>query len=156
FVLTMLGPGVTVRADLLLTLEPGLINASPGDAGSFEVILTNTSRTSVDIATFNYQLLVAETAPVSLVGVSNATSIEPYIFGGDGFGIAGILGNDGGFNTLTVSDFLNDFVPPASPVSLGAGARASLGLIQFQVDPSATSQDVPVSINNVIDFTFVA
>jgi PEP-CTERM motif len=153
--LTMIAPS-RARADLFLSISPGTINAAPGGSGSFEMILTNNGPSSVDIATFNYQLLMADTAPVSFTGVSELNVVAPYIFGANGFGIGGVLGNDGGFNSLTVSDFLNNFVPPDPAITLAAGASAGLGLVTFSVDPSATAQDVSVVINNSIDFTFVA
>jgi hypothetical protein len=155
-VVTLTTAAVPARAGLTLSLVPSVTAISPGGTGTFEAILTNTGQDDVDIATFNYQLQIADSAPVSFVGVSDATSIEPYIFGANGFGIGGVLGNDGGFNTLTVSDFLNSFVPPDAPVVLAAGGKASLGLVTVSVDPSATSQDVPVLVNNDLDFTFVA
>lgn len=153
--LALLAPG-RARADLFVSVQPAVTSVSAGGSGTFELILSNTGPSAVDIATFNYQLQIAETAPVMFTGVSSATSIQPYIFGVDGFGIGGIVGNDSGFNTLTVSDFLNNFVPPDVPVSLAAGGFASLGLVSFSVDAAAAPQDVAVLINNDIDFTFLA
>jgi hypothetical protein len=155
-VVSVTAAAAPARAGLVLSLEPSPTSISAGSTGTFEAILTNTGPGDVDIATFNYQLQISDAAPVSFQGVTDATSIEPYIFGALGFGIGGVLGNDAGFNTLTVSDFLNNFVPPDSPVVLASGASASLGLISVAVDPSATTQDVSVLVNNDINFTFVA
>lgn len=142
-------------AALILGVEPTSPVVLPGGTGSFEVVLLNLGL-PVDIATFNYQLQVVDTSLISFTGVTETTGTEPYIFGSNGSGIQGIPGNDGGFSTFTVSDFLSSFVPPDHPFTLDTNGIVSLGLISFSVDAAAAGQVLTIGVSQDINFTFVA
>ena len=75
-----------VRADLVLSMQP-VISAAPGSTGNaFDVLLTNTGASSVDLGAFAYEITTADTdisftdadtsttAPTSLREIRSTTS----------------------------------------------------------------------------------
>ena len=148
--------GSSVQAGLILAVEPTSGSVQAGGSGSFEMTLTNTGPTTVNIATFNYELSILTAAPLSLISVSAATKLHPYLFGTKGAGIDFIANPLGTSTACNVSDFLLAAVPSAAPVALAANSSASLGLFAFSVAAGAKPQSIAIGINNTIDVTFVA
>lgn len=75
--------GRPASAAVVLSIEPS--TAAPGASGSFDVLLTNTGATAVNIAGFNFTLSTPNTN-VTFTDVTTATTPAAYIFPDSLFG----------------------------------------------------------------------
>ena len=86
------------HADLDVSLSFTNINVSAGSSGTFEVWLTNTGPSSVNVAADSFELTLSGSGDVSFTSASTATSIKSYIY-------TQSLDNNNGF------PFTFDYVP---------------------------------------------
>jgi len=153
----------TARADgLEISLEPGT-TASAGSTGNvFDVLLTNTDSSSVDLGGFSFGITTSDT-DISFTGATTSTA-TPYVFAGDSFDdINGftLYTNSLPSQTLEASDFSNS----GAGSSIAAGATVGVGRVQFDVASGAAAgsfavifEDFPTtslsdSNGNTLDFT---
>lgn len=143
--------GVTAaRADLMLTATP--VTAAPGTVnGTFEVDVTNTGSSSVDVSAFSFEITTAST-DIAFQQSTTATT-ETYIFAGNSL-FGPVASTNGPGQTLDVSDVAN-----SAFTKVDAGATFGLGEIFFNVAPGAGAQTAAVdfttdpAITNISDPT---
>ena len=122
----------SARADLIITADN--VTASAGDTGAgLDVTLTNTGPGTVGIGGFTFELTVGST-DITFTGVTTATTLGPYIFGGLSlFGPSiGIVVNG---QDIMASD---NYLVIGSGTTLGSGATVGLGHLVFDVSNSAS------------------
>lgn len=112
------------RADIVLSVES--VTAAPGATGTFDVLLSNTGASSVNIGAFSFELSTANT-DITFGDVTNSTTTAPYIFP-DGLGI---LTSTGG-QTVSANDI--DGLPSTD---VAPGSTYGLGNVSFTVAPTA-------------------
>ena len=130
-----LGAGSACRAAGLVISAPPL-TASPGSSGSFDVLLTNSGTTSVDVSTDSFQLGLSGPVDASFTGVSINT-VAPYIYVTSGTTVPGgaPLSLDTFPNTgFTASD--SEFAAPGFRVVMPG---QSFGLANVSFSISATT-----------------
>lgn len=124
------------RADGFAFSLQTVISAGAGSTGNtFDVLLTNTGTTFLDLGAFSYGITTAD-ADISFTGADTSTT-APYVFGGDSFvDINGftLYVNSLPGQTLDASDLSNSGVGAI----VAAGATVGVGSIVFDVASGAT------------------
>ena len=118
-------------------------SATPGSAGGFDVILENAPNSTQDVTVggFNFDILLANTAMVTLKGIDSNTA-STYIFASTGS--FGFLGNVlGGGIEVTGNDLA---IPPLNGVTLSPGQSFGLAHVSYQVAANAVGGTVPVPL----------
>jgi hypothetical protein len=159
-----LGPTVACRAEGLVISAPAL-TATPGSSGSFDVLLTNTGTTSIDVSVDSFQLGLTGPLDASFTAVSIATVAAPYIYVTSGTTVPGgsPLSSDTFPNTLfTASD--SEFASPGFREVM-PGQTFGLANVSFSVSVTSPAgfdtlaflnaslsdnngNDIPVTISN--------
>ena len=125
-------------ADVILSLES--VSAAPGSTGNqFDVLLTNTGPSSLNVAGFSFSLSAAN-LEIIFTGATTATAAT-YIFAGNSlFGptIASIPNTQ----TVEASDL---FDLPLSGATIAANSTVGLGRIAFTISNGATAGVFPVT-----------
>jgi hypothetical protein len=116
------------RADLQFSVPS--FNVSPGSSGAFDVTLTNTGLTAVQIGGFSFDLLTTS-PPITFTDATTGTSIA-YIFVGNSLFGPDIVLTTGA--ELVASD---NVYTPASYYSLAGGATVGLGHVTYFVASDA-------------------
>jgi hypothetical protein len=154
--IAFLADAQVARADLLLTAES--VTATPGSVNDlFNVYLTNLGATPVDVAAFNFEINTTST-DITFEQATTATTLYPYVFAGNSFAesfLSGVISTSSPGQTLDASDFA---LAPGSFTVVNPGITSSvgLGLISFNVAPSAPYQVAPVTFNPNPAFTSVS
>jgi len=119
------------RADIVLSLQSP-ITASPNTTGdAFDVLLTNTGASAVNIAAFSFGITTSDT-DITFTDANTSTS-DPYIFFGDSFVV--INGFDLATTppplgqTLVASDLSNS----GAGTNVGPGSTLGIGHVLFNV-----------------------
>jgi hypothetical protein len=136
------------RADVIFSIDPVTVSASPGDVGdAFDVVLTNSSNASsnISIAAFFFEVTVAD-ADITLTGADYSTGAIPYIFAGDSFDEINALGlSFAGIDTTPQTLQAGDVTNDVTNVVLTPGESLALGEVLFNVAPGATPGPFTVS-----------
>jgi hypothetical protein len=136
----LLNAALPARAGLVLSVQD--VSAAAGSSGNtLEVDLQNTGSSALAISTFSFELTVPGGSGISFQGADDNTALNPYIFATNS-----LLGPTLSASTGTTLD-AGDVAAPALP-TLAAGATVGLGRVFFNVDGSAPSGPVTVSINS--------
>jgi hypothetical protein len=136
------------RADLLLTAES--VTAKPGDVNDlFNVYLTNLGTAPVDVESFNFEINTTST-DITFEQATDATTLFPYIFAGNSL-FGPVISTSSPGQTLDASDIAATGFTAVNP-----GASFGLGLISFNVAPTAPNQVAPVTFNENSAFTSVS
>jgi hypothetical protein len=131
------------RADLILSIAPFSISATPGDVGDqFDVVLTNSGPSSISVGQFNFEVSVAN-ANITLTGADFSTVAFTYIFAGHSVDqdIPLTLNFTSG-QTLDANDIYDTAL---SGVTFAPGESLSLGRVEFDVSPAAPPAPIAVS-----------
>jgi len=116
------------RADISLSIQP--VSAGVGASGSFDVLLTNTGVSPVNIAGTAFELSTTNT-DITFTDVTINTVTEPYIFATSDFGPDILLGVTGGGQVVSAIDLDGSLGAPGT--SVAAGATYGIGLVSFNV-----------------------
>jgi hypothetical protein len=129
------------RASLIVTAES--VTASAGSSGdSFDLTLTNTGPSAVRIGDFSFGLSTSSTH-VTFTAATTSTTTAFYIF--DGLSLFGpTISTTPPGQSLQASDV---FSVPGSGTTIGAGVTLGLGHVLFNVDSSAPSGPIPVTLS---------
>ena len=114
------------RAGIVYSIQS--VNAS---AGAFDVLLSNTGNSAVNIDGFSFEVSVSTPSgpAVTLTDATISTTADPYIFVGNSlFGPDILLGTSNGGKTLDASDA---YGTANADISLAAGATVGLGHVIF-------------------------
>jgi len=142
-------------ADVILSIQTNTPNPMQGDTGdSFDVLLTNTGPSEVDIAAFSFGVFTTDT-DISFTEADVSTDgPNPYIFFGNSFDqiyLGGVISNPSPVGEpslpaqfLTASDVGNAYL---SYTAVAAGETVDLGTVLFDVDPNAAIQSFTVSFD---------
>jgi hypothetical protein len=131
-----LGFGLPARAGIIVSVQN--VSANAGTTGNtIEVDVTNTGPSSVDVASFSFEVGIASSSGVSFTGADITTSTAAYIFAGNS-----LFGPNIAFNTGTTLDAADAAVMGSS--TLGSGSTLALGRLFFDVTSSAPIGAVPV------------
>jgi hypothetical protein len=144
-------------ADVNLSIQADTMNVAPGDVGdAFDVLLTNTGPSSVNIAGFVFGLFTTDT-DITFTEADVDTDVMPYIFAGDSFvqivestpviSLQLVSYPPLPAQILTASDLTYD----DTNVAVGAGQSVDLGRVLFDVDSDPTAQTFTVSFIDTID-----
>ncbi len=124
--------------------DPLLFSADPATAtvGSmnttFQVLITNTGSTSIDIAGFSFEISTSD-SDITFTQSTTATT-TPYIFAGDSlFGPVNSTSTPG--QTLDASD---NVAAPSSGTTIAPDTTLGLGLVFFDVSPTAATGEATV------------
>jgi len=139
-------------ADIVLSIQPITTNPAPGDTGDmFDVLLSNTGSSEVDIAAFVFGVTTTDT-DITFTEADTSASAAPYIFAGNSFDDAFLGGMVSipapvGLPALPSQDLVGSDLGdnPGSFTAVGAGATTDLGRVLFNVAPNATMQTFTVS-----------
>lgn len=121
-------------------------SASPGSSGTFNVTLTNTGLTSVDLASFFYELTSG--SDITLTKVTSEATSPSYIFAGNSLddffaiNLNDLTANPGPGQTIDALDASFDL----TNVVLAPADTVGLGLVYFDVAPDAPIGSVPITI----------
>ena len=136
------------KADLVIGAQS--VSANAGSTGSsFEVYLTNTGTSSIDVAAFSFEISTAN-SNVSFTGATTSTT-DPYIFAGNslfGPGIGPVVDTVPG-QSIDASD-LN----VVGSSTIDPGAIFGLGEISFDVAPGTTPGNYAVSFTSFPSTSF--
>jgi len=127
------------RADISLSIQP--VSAGVGASGSFDVLLTNTGVSPVNIAGTAFELSTTNT-DITFTDVTIGTVTEPYIFTTSEFGPDILLGVTGGGQVVSAADLDGSLGAPGT--SVAAGAMYGIGLVSFSVAPGAVGGETAV------------
>jgi len=131
----VLSAAIPARAGIILTAE----SVSSSD-GAFDVFLTNTGFSAVNIAAFTFEVNVSS-SQITFTDATYNTTTNPYIFAGNSlFGPDILTSISNGGQTLDAGDATSD----ASDVSVGSGASVGLGHVLVTTTGTLTS-DATVS-----------
>jgi len=127
--------GLPARADVVLSIEPSA--AAPGSSGSFDVLLTNTGATAVNIDGFNFQLSTPN-PNVTFTDVTTATTVAPYIFPDS------LFGPD--ITTIATGQTVEagDVDASGNGTEVTAGATYSLGDVSYDIASAAMVGDTAI------------
>jgi hypothetical protein len=130
--LAALGIGATpARADALMTIGIQSLSVGPGGSGAFDVLVTNNSGGTINLAGFSFEVDTTDT-DITLNGSTINTS-TPYIFAGNsGFGPTLNLDSPG-----QVMDGEDIAATPNSFTAVADGATYGLGNVTFSVSLTA-------------------
>jgi hypothetical protein len=118
----VLSAAIPARAGIVVTAQS--VSASDG---AFDVFLTNTGTSAVDIAAFTFEVNVSS-SQIAFTDATTSTTTSPYIFAGNSlFGPDILASISMSGTTLDAGDVTAD----ASNVSVGAGASFGLGHVFF-------------------------
>ena len=125
------------NADLVIGAQS--VSANAGSTGnSFEVYLTNTGSSSVDVAAFSFEISTTS-SNINLTGATTSTT-DAYIFGADS-----LFGPEIDTSTGQTLDASDVFATPSGSTSIGSGSTFGLGEISFDVGPGASPGNYTVS-----------
>jgi len=127
-----------------IDLSAKSVTALPGSVGnSFEVDITNTGISAVEIGGFVFEITTTN-PDVTFTDVTDATTAYSYIFTGNS-----LFGPDIAFSSPGQTfDAADNAATPYSFTALNPGATLGLGLVFFNVSPTATApESVTVSFN---------
>ena len=133
--LGLLAPAAT-RAGLVVSATNPTTAA--GGSGSFDILLTNTDASSVDISSFNTAVEVASNSGLTFTTADNGTT-PGYIFGTVQNGPLGLISG----SSITLADFLT-----TGAQTVGAGATVGLAHVLYTL-----AFNTPVSTPIAITFT---
>ena len=134
--------GAKAEATLIVSAVP--TSASIGSSGNgFDIVLTNTGMSSVDIGGFVVDISVASGSGVTFTGANISTTL-PYIFGMNGLFSPNIGVVSNGGLSLNASDI---FATPLSGATIGSGVTVGLAHILFDVASNANPGVVTVTIS---------
>jgi len=123
------------RADLVFGAQS--VSANAGSTGnSFEVFLSNTGATAVDISGFSFEISTA----TSNINFTEATTSTADIFAGNSL-FGPVISTSTG-QTLDASDVV---ATPNTSTVLGSGATLGLGEVFFDVAPGTVTGPYAVS-----------
>lgn len=130
-----------VKADIVLSTEP--VAAAPGSTDDFDVLLTNTGLSTVNIAGFNFELTTSDTN-ITFTDVTTDTTVAPYIFPDSLFGpdITTIASGQ----TVEAGDV--DGSMSGAGTDVAPGQTYSLGNVDFTVAADAMNGEIAT-----LDFT---
>lgn len=124
------------RADgLAVGIAPGTTASAGSTGNTFDVLLTNTGPSAINVAGFGFGIVTAD-ADISFTDANTSTS-APYIFAGDSFDVINgftLFTNSLPGQTVEASDLSNSGAGANIPV----GATVALGNIVFDVASGAT------------------
>jgi len=109
-----------------------------GGSGWFDILLTNTDGSSVDVSSFNTAVEVASNSGLTFTGADGSTS-PGYIFGSVQNGPLGTITSP----SITLSDYLN-----SGAQTVGAGATVGLAHVLYTL-----AGNTPVGTPIAITFT---
>lgn len=130
--IVLLSAASPARADITLTAQ----SVSSSD-GAFDVFLTNTGPSAVNIAAFSFEVNVSS-SQITFTDANINTTLYPYIFAGNSFFGPDILvpnGISNGGQTLDAGDATLN----ALDVSVGSGASVGLGHVLFTTTGTLTN-----------------
>ena len=137
-VLGLLAP-ISARAGLVVSATNPTTAA--GGSGWFDILLTNTDSSSVDVSSFNTAVEVASNSGLTFTGANGSIeSPNSYIFGSVQPG--GLIASNDGLN-LTLTDFLSTGSQPVA-----AGATVGLAHVLYTL-----AGNTPVGTPLAITFT---
>jgi hypothetical protein len=121
------------QAASLPTISFTTVTAAPGSTGNIlELVLTNTSASSITIDTFDFQITTTD-PDITFTGADISTAMAPYIFLGNSFDI-----NNGFPFLISVSPFhAGDSADNGVGTTIGVNAVVGLGRVFFNVAPNA-------------------
>jgi hypothetical protein len=133
-------------AGVIYSIQMDTLNPAPGTTGdAFDVLLTNTGPSSLDIAAFSFGVFTADT-DITLTEADVSTVVSSYVFAGNSFVVAflgsPVISITSGAQTLTANDTTNT---PSSFVVVGAGSTVDLGRVLFNVAANAGPQTFTIS-----------
>ena len=131
----------SARADLVFGIADG--TATPGSSSnSFDVTLTNSGASDVDIAGFSFEITTTS-SNVNFSDVTVYTQSAPYIFGAySEFGPDIALSAAG--NMVLASD---NYVTPFEGATLASGQTLDLGHVLFALDLTAPTTPIPITFS---------
>ncbi len=140
--LAALGPA---RADLLFSMQS--VTANPGDVNDmFEVDVTNTGTTAVDLAAYSFEIDATST-DITFEQSTTGTVPHAYVFAGNSFVddfVSGVTSISAPGESLSAND-LGEI--PASFTTIAQGAEFGMSEVFFDVAPGAASEVLPVDFN---------
>jgi hypothetical protein len=124
--ITALWSASPARGEMIISINPVTINASPGSSGTFEVDLQNTGPVTVNIEGFGFEINSA-TPNIVFTGAFTSTTAYTYIFNGNSY-------NGPEIDTLTgqILDASDNSINP-SGFNLVSGGTVGLGEINYTV-----------------------
>ncbi len=127
-------------AAINLALSPATATVAAGsDDDAFDVTLTNTGPSSIDVAAFAFEFSTSSSY-IDFTGATTSTTAAPYIFAGSSLFGPNITASATG-GTLEASDISI----LSSGVTVAAGSTVGLGHILFNVSSLAPASVVPVT-----------
>jgi len=139
-------------ADIIYSIQADTAKPSPGDTGdAFDVLLTDTGSSSVNIAAFSFGVTTTDT-DITFTEADVNTVVSPYIFAGDSF--VQIEEFTPVISIATPVDLpalpsqsltANDLTDDSANIAVGAGDTVDLGRVLFNVAPNAALQGFTVS-----------
>jgi hypothetical protein len=133
----LLAPGAA-RADLVFNIES--VSASAGSTGNtLDVTVTNTGPSAVTVGGFSFEISTP-TSNINFTDATTATTLAPYIFGGNS-----AFGPSIAISTGQALDASDSFFPFGSGSTLGAGATVGLGHVVFNVASGTPGGPITVS-----------
>jgi hypothetical protein len=148
------GGAPAARADLLLTAQS--VSAAPGSVNdTFNVYLTNTGASAVDVEAFSFEINTPDTE-ITFEQSTIGTTLFPYVFAGNSF-VQTFLGTNVNSTsspgqTLDASDLTANL----GFTVVNPGQSYGLGLVYFDVAAGAPPQTAPVNFNTNFAFTSVS
>ena len=130
--LGLLAPSATHAGLVISATNP---TTQAGGSGWFDILLTNTDTSSIDISAFNTEVEVASNSGLTFSD-ADASTTPGYIFGSVQ---NGPLGTISGFS-ITLADYL-----ASGSQTVGAGAIVGLGHVTYTL-ASSTPAGVPIAI----------
>ena len=124
---------VPAKGDIVLSIES--VTGAPGSTGVFDVLLTNTGSSSVNVAGSNFELTTADTN-ITFTDVTTSTTTAAYIFPDS------LFGPD--ITTFAISQSVEagDLDATGNGTDVAAGATYGLGSVSFSIDPGATDGEI--------------
>ena len=131
------------RADLIITVLDSF--AAPGETGTFDITITNTGPSAVDISSFSIEPTLSPASGVHFTDVTMATTLT-YIFAGS----SGVSASAPfSYNTFPTSDFVatDSSFATNGYQTIGAGTTLGLAHVLYSVDTGTPSGSVPVTLD---------
>ena len=132
------------RADLIITVLDSF--AAPGETGTFDITITNTGPSAVDISSFSIEPTLSPTSGVHFTDVTMATTLT-YIFAGS----SGVSASAPfSYNTFPTSDFVatDSSFATNGYQTIGAGTTLGLAHVLYSVDAGTPlGTVVPVTLD---------
>lgn len=145
----LMGPEPGAAGPIGFDVGIGTTSAPAGGSGFFDIWLSNTGASDLDIAAFDVEVNVATNAGLAFTGGDDATT-DPYIFGTLQNGPLVDPANPLNPPTVTYNLIASDFM--LSGATVGAGQTVGLARVSFSLESWAAGPiGISFGVTNVYD-----